>query len=115
EYIQTLSHQAKLLVERTDNRASQGIHDFTQELQLAYAALLDKPSLLHSDYAFELFGQAHQEFIHLFDTLAAGQRVSLSEDAQQIINNLSAFVQQDIEALSPETDTTEAVTETAET
>ncbi|QIZ62390.1 response regulator [Acinetobacter indicus] len=115
EYIQTLSHQAKLLVERTDNRASQGIHDFTQELQLAYAALLDKPSLLHSDYAFELFGQAHQEFIHLFDTLAAGQRVSLSEDAQQIINNLSAFVQQDIEALSSETGTTEAVTETAET
>lgn len=97
EYIQTLSQQAQQLLDRTDNRAAMGIHQFTQELKSGYEALILKPELLNIDYAYELFGQAHQEFIHLFDTLAAGQRVILTDEVHKVLNDLTAFVQQDIE------------------
>lgn len=83
EYIQALSEQAAELLAHTDNRAALGIHEFTTDLKSAYDALLEKPVLLNSDYAYELFAQAHQEFIHLFDTLAAGQRVILNDDTQK--------------------------------
>src|SRR5690606_12881629 len=69
----------------------------------AYQSLIEKPELLHADYGYELFAQAHQEFIHLFDTLAAGQRVVLSEEVQRFLNELTAFVQQDIEAVAATT------------
>ncbi len=82
DYIQQLSQQALELIEHTDNRASVGIHDFTTQLRAAYQSLVEKRELLHADYGYELFAQAHQEFIHLFDTLAAGQRVVLSEEVQ---------------------------------
>ncbi|MEX7656105.1 hypothetical protein, partial [Pseudomonas aeruginosa] len=55
------------------------------------------PELLHLDYAFDIFGQAHQQVIHLFDTLAAGQRVSLGQEQLNVIHELQDFVQQDIE------------------
>lgn len=97
EYLRSLSVQAQQLLEHTDNRASTGIHEFTLELKQGYDVLADKPQLLNLDYAYELFAQAHQEFIHLFDTLAAGQRVVLSAEAQKLLGELSAFVQQDIE------------------
>jgi len=97
EYIQALSQQAAELLAHTENRAAQGIHEFTADLKSAYDALLEKPVLLNSDYAYELFAQAHQEFIHLFDTLAAGQRVILNDEIQKILSELSAFVQQDLE------------------
>ena len=100
DYIQHLGEQAKQLLEFTNNRAAQGIHDFTSELYAGYQALLEKPELLNVDYAYELFGQAHQEFIHLFDTLAAGQRVILTEDVHKVLNELMAFVQQDVESTS---------------
>ncbi|WP_291374782.1 Hpt domain-containing protein [Acinetobacter sp. UBA6720] len=103
EYIQHLSEQAKQLVEFTNNRAAQGIHEFTSELYASYQALLEKPELLNVDYAYELFGQAHQEFIHLFDTLAAGQRVILTDDVYKVLNDLTAFVQQDIESVEAAT------------
>ena len=96
-YIETLSQQAQQLADHTNTRASVGIHDFTTELNAAYQALIQKPELLHADYAYELFAQAHQEFIQLFDTLAAGQRVVLSEDIQKFLAELTAYVQQDIE------------------
>jgi len=102
EYIQALSQQAQQLLDHTDNRAAIGIHQFTNELKSSYEALVLKPELLNIDYAYELFGQAHQEFIHLFDTLAAGQRVILTEDIQKILNDLSAFVQQDLEQFAAE-------------
>ncbi|MGE8683421.1 MAG: Hpt domain-containing protein [Acinetobacter sp.] len=108
DYIQSLSNQASQLIEHTNNRASVGIHDFTVQLNSSYQALLTKPELLNTDYAYELFAQAHQEFIHLFDTLAAGQRVVLSEEIQHFLTELSAFVQQDIEHI------VEATAETAE-
>ena len=101
-YIQDLGEQAKQLLEFTNNRAAQGIYEFTAELYAGYEALIAKPELLNLDYAYELFGQAHQEFIHLFDTLAAGQRVLLTEDVHKVLNELAAFVQQDIQAISTE-------------
>ena len=101
-YLEELSAQAQLLVEHTDNRASVGIHQFTEELKAAYDSVLAKPILLNSEYGYELFAQAHQEFIHLFDTLAAGQRVTVTEDIQKTLNDLTAFVQQDIEAIALE-------------
>ena len=101
-YLEELSAQAQLLVEHTDNRASVGIHQFTEELKAAYDSVLAKPILLNSEYGYELFAQAHQEFIHLFDTLAAGQRVTVTEDIQKTINDLTAFVQQDIDAIALE-------------
>ncbi|CAM4075877.1 hybrid sensor histidine kinase/response regulator [Acinetobacter pragensis] len=97
EYLNLLSAQAQLLLEHTSNRASAGIHEFTAELKQGYDVLAEKPELMNFEYAYELFAQAHQEFIHLFDTLAAGQRVVLNADAQKLLNELSAFVQQDID------------------
>nr|WP_278357199.1 Hpt domain-containing protein [Acinetobacter lwoffii] len=103
EYIQALSQQAAELLAHTESRAAQGIHEFTADLKLAYDALLEKPVLLNSDYAYELFAQAHQEFIHLFDTLAAGQRVILNDEIQKILSELSAFVQQDLGIFAEDT------------
>lgn len=103
EYIQALSQQAAELLAHTESRAAQGIHEFTADLKSAYDALLEKPVLLNSDYAYELFAQAHQEFLHLFDTLAAGQRVILNDEIQKILSELSAFVQQDLEIFAEDT------------
>ena len=111
EYIRALSEQAKQLLDHTDNRAAAGIHQFTSELKSSYEALVLKPELLNIDYAYELFAQAHQEFIHLFDTLAAGQRVILSDDVQKILSDLSAFVQQDLEQFDDAEDGAEPVIE----
>ena len=114
-YLEELSAQAQLLVEHTDNRASVGIHQFTEELKAAYDSVLAKPILLNSEYGYELFAQAHQEFIHLFDTLAAGQRVTVTEDIQKTLNDLTAFVQQDIEAIALEDAETSESDNAAET
>lgn len=103
QYIDALSEQAQQLLDHTDNRAAAGIHQFTTELKSSYQALVLQPELLNIDYAYELFGQAHQEFIHLFDTLAAGQRVILTADVQGVLNDLSAFVQQDVQQLDAAT------------
>lgn len=100
DYIEALSQQAAELMVHTDNRASIGIHEFASQLKAAYDALLARPVLLESDYAFELFAQAHQEFIHLFDTLAAGQRVILNAEVEKLLADLSAFVQLDIEVFA---------------
>ena len=114
-YLEELSAQAQLLVEHTDNRASVGIHQFTEELKAAYDSVLAKPILLNSEYGYELFAQAHQEFIHLFDTLAAGQRVTVTEDIQKTLNDLTAFVQQDIDAIALEDAETSESDNAAET
>lgn len=111
EYIQALSEQAAELLAHTDNRAALGIHEFTTDLKSAYDALLEKPVLLNSDYAYELFAQAHQEFIHLFDTLAAGQRVILNDDTQKTLSELAAFVQQDLEIFAEDNVPAEQVSE----
>ena len=96
-YFEQLIQQADLLLQNTDNRASQGIFEFTNGLKSAYEVVLEKPELLNTDYVFELFTSAHQEFIHLFDTLASGQRVSLSAEAHQVIQDLSDYVHQELQ------------------
>lgn len=101
-YVQQLIQEADVLIGHTHNRAAQGVHDYLVQLKPVYEALLHKPELLHIDFAFDLFGQAHQQVIHLFDTLAAGQRVSLGQDQQNILDELQDFTQQDIETLSNE-------------
>ncbi|WP_336931968.1 Hpt domain-containing protein [Acinetobacter bereziniae] len=97
EYFQQLIQQAQILVDHTNNRASQGIHDFSLALKDGYTQIIAKPDLLNTDYAFEIFSKAHQEFIHLFDTLASGQRVSLSGATQAILDELHDYVHQEID------------------
>ena len=100
EYFQQLSQQAQLLIDHSGNRASQGIHDFSVALKDSYEQVLAKPELLHVDYAFEIFSKVHQEFIHLFDTLASGQRVGLNETAQAALLELHDYLHQEIDTVS---------------
>lgn len=99
EYFRTLSAQAQQLIEHTNNRAAMGIREYTQSLKACYDAVLQHFSLLNTNYVYELFASVHQEFIHLFDTLAAGQRVGLSIQALQAMDELKAYLQQDIEGV----------------
>ena len=97
EYLHILITETQSLIEHSNNRAAQGVHDYLLHLKQAYAALLDKPALLNNDFAFEIFAKAHQHIIHLFDALAAGQRVSLGQEQQTIIDELHDFVEQDLD------------------
>ena len=96
-YFQQLSQQAQLLIDHTNNRASQGIYDFSTQLKQGYEQVLAQPDLLNTDYAFEIFAKVHQELIHLFDTLASGQRVSLNDEAKEILVELHDYLHQEIE------------------
>lgn len=96
-YFQQLAQQAQMLIDHTNNRAAQGIHDFSLALKDGYEQVIRKPDLLNTDYAFEMFSKAHQEFIHLFDTLASGQRVSLNESTQAILAELHDYLHQEID------------------
>ena len=101
-YFEQLIEQATQLISHTENRASQGIHEFSIALKACYVAVLARPALLNKDYAFELFAKIHQEFIHLFDTLASGQRVSLNEVSIQALDELNAYLYQEIELVEPD-------------
>ncbi|OTG65582.1 Hpt domain-containing protein [Acinetobacter silvestris] len=105
-YFEQLIDQTSQLIKHTENRASQGIHEFSLELKACYIAVLGTPALLNTDYAFELFSKVHQEFIHLFDTLASGQRVSLNDDSKQALDEISAYLQQDIDSVESDLSTT---------
>ncbi len=109
-YIQQLSAQAQQLVAHSNNRAAAGIHQFAQQLHDSYQQLLAKPALLNIDYAYELYEQAHQDLIYLFDTLAAGQRILLTDDLQKTLSELHAFVHQELEQFAEaESETIEPV------
>ncbi len=99
QYIQLLSQQTENLLEHTHHHATIGMYQYTSLLRSSYQDLLFKPDLLNLDYAFELYYQVHQQFIQLFDTLAAGQRVTLTKAHELILNELSSFTQQNIEFL----------------
>lgn len=99
EYLHILSDQAENLSDNSHNRAAMGIYDFSQFLKLSYDAVLDNRNLLNTEYVFELFSKAHQQFLHLFDMLAAGQRVSLSDESKLVMEELRDYLQQDIEFL----------------
>ena len=98
-YLRSLTEQAERLSLHTDNRAAVGIHQYALALKSAYSKLWDKPELLHLSYAEALFNQAHVEFIHLFDTLASGQRVVLSPPAQTALQQLHDFIDHDVAEL----------------
>ena len=113
QYIQLLSHQAEILLQHTHHHATIGMHQYTSLLRSSYQDLIFKPSLLNLDYAFELYHQVHQQFIQLFDTLAAGQRVTLTKTHESVLNELSLFTQQNIDFLEQtSTDVMDAVPET---
>ncbi|USA53307.1 Hpt domain-containing protein [Acinetobacter sp. C32I] len=99
QYIQLLSQQAETLLQHTHHHATIGMYQYTSLLRSSYQDLIYKPSLLNLDYAFELYHQVHQQFIQLFDTLAAGQRVTLSKAHELVLNELSSFTQQNVESL----------------
>ena len=92
-YLTHLSEQAERLSLHTNNRAAIGIHYYAIALQRAYTKLKDQPELLARGDVVELFNQIHSEFIHLFDTLASGQRVVLSAAAQSALEQLHAFIE----------------------
>ena len=102
QYIQQLSQQAEILLQHTHHHATIGMYQYTSLLRSSYQDLIYKPSLLNLEYGFELYDQVHQQFIQLFDTLAAGQRVTLTKEHEQMLNELSTFTQQNIELLEAE-------------
>ncbi|MBJ8418912.1 Hpt domain-containing protein [Acinetobacter courvalinii] len=102
QYIQLLSQQAEILLQHTHHHATIGMYQYTSLLRSSYQDLIFKPSLLNLDYAFELYHQVHQQFIQLFDTLAAGQRVTLTKAHERVLNELSSFTQQNVESVSQE-------------
>ncbi|ENX36472.1 hypothetical protein F889_00180 [Acinetobacter colistiniresistens] len=99
QYLQVLSQQTETLLQHTHHHATIGMYQYTSQLRSSYQDLIFKPSLLHLDYAFELYHQVHQQFIQLFDTLAAGQRVTLTKVHERVLNELSSFTQQNVESL----------------
>lgn len=99
QYLQLLSQQTETLLQHTHHHATIGMYQYTSLLRSSYQDLIFKPSLLHLDYAFELYHQVHQQFIQLFDTLAAGQRVTLTKAHERVLNELSSFTQQNVESL----------------
>ena len=115
QYIQLLSHQAEILLQHTHHHATIGMYQYTSLLRSSYQDLIFKPSLLNLDYAFELYHQVHQQFIQLFDTLAAGQRVTLTKTHESVLNELSLFTQQNIDFLEQtSTDVMDTVPETVQ-
>lgn len=96
-YFNELSAQAQHLIHHTDNRAAIGIREYTQSLKACYDAVIQNHELLNTNYVYELFAHVHQEFIHLFDTLASGQRVGLSAVALKAMDDLKIYLQQDLE------------------
>ncbi|WP_445535815.1 Hpt domain-containing protein [Acinetobacter sp. G18] len=90
-YLERLSEQADLLLQHTHSQAMLGLHEYTSQLKDSYNILLDKPVLLQSDYIFEIYQKAHQQLIQLFDALAAGQRVGIVKQHQNILEELKLY------------------------
>ncbi|NHB57623.1 response regulator [Acinetobacter sp. 194] len=88
DYFHQLIDQAQILIDNTNNPTAIGIYEFTTLLKESYQSVLKNKTLLEDDYIFELFSHVHQNFIHLFDTLASGQRVTLTGEAHKAIEAL---------------------------
>ena len=104
DYFEKLSQEAEILVENTHTLAAQGIHEYSAFLKTSYDAILNNKNLLNTDYVFELFGRVHQEFTHLFDDLASGQRVVVGDSAQSAMEDLKAYLLQDIDQVATHLD-----------
>lgn len=87
-YFKTLSDQAELLNNNSDHNAIVGIHEYSGALKSRYDFVVSNLELLNSVEIVNLFDQVHQEFIHLFDILATGQRVTVSVHAQELMSQL---------------------------
>lgn len=98
-YIGLLIEQATTLQQSTTMFATQGLHDLSKALLDAYSQLQAKPALLNHDYVFELFESAHQYLIQLFDILASGQRVILSQQHFDVLNQLHDYMHQDVDVV----------------
>jgi len=92
-YLERLSEQADVLLQHTQSQAMVGLYEYTNQLKESYDILLDRPDLLQSDYIFEIYQKAHQQLIQLFDALAAGQRVSIIEQHQNVLEELKLYTQ----------------------
>ncbi|AVZ03763.1 Hpt domain-containing protein [Acinetobacter pittii] len=92
-YLERLSEQADVLLQHTQSQAMIGLYEYTNQLKESYDILLDRPDLLQSDYVFEIYQKAHQQLIQLFDALAAGQRVSIIEQHQNVLDELKLYTQ----------------------
>lgn len=92
-YLERLSEQADVLLQHTQSQAMVGLYEYTNQLKESYDILLDRPDLLQSDYVFEIYQKAHQQLIQLFDALAAGQRVSIIEQHQNVLEELKLYTQ----------------------
>ena len=91
-YLQRLIEQAEQLLQHTQSQATVGLHRYTEQLQESYQMLQQEPTQLDDDI-FEIYDQAHQQFIQLFDALAAGQRVGLDEQHQHTLDGLILCIQ----------------------
>ncbi|RSO37373.1 hybrid sensor histidine kinase/response regulator [Acinetobacter lactucae] len=92
-YLERLSEQADVLLQHTQSQAMVGLYEYTNQLKDSYDILLERPDLLQSDYVFEIYQKAHQQLIQLFDALAAGQRVSIIEQHQNVLEELKLYTQ----------------------
>ncbi|KQE91114.1 Hpt domain-containing protein [Acinetobacter lactucae] len=92
-YLERLSEQADVLLQHTQSQAMVGLYEYTNQLKESYDILLERPDLLQSDYVFEIYQKAHQQLIQLFDALAAGQRVSIIEQHQNVLEELKLYTQ----------------------
>jgi chemosensory pili system protein ChpA (sensor histidine kinase/response regulator) len=92
-YLERLSEQADVLLQHTQSQAMVGLYEYTNQLKDSYKILLERPDLLQSDYIFEIYQKAHQQLIQLFDALAAGQRVSIIEQHQNVLEELKLYTQ----------------------
>ncbi|WP_447508170.1 Hpt domain-containing protein [Acinetobacter lactucae] len=92
-YLERLSEQADVLLQHTQSQAMVGLYEYTNQLKESYDILLERPDLLQSDYVVEIYQKAHQQLIQLFDALAAGQRVSIIEQHQNVLEELKLYTQ----------------------
>ncbi|MBU3848148.1 MAG: Hpt domain-containing protein [Candidatus Acinetobacter avistercoris] len=95
-YFKILATQAETLIHHSDHKAIEGIHEYSVALKSRYDAVLNHPELLNTIKIIKLFDQVHQEFIHLFDILATGQRVTLSQHAQALMTQLEKAIKAEI-------------------
>lgn len=87
-YLQRLCDEAGLILQHTQQNATLALHGLTEKLQQSYQGLIGQPQLFDDAYTYELFDRAHQQLIDCFDTLATGQTVHLSDQAQTLLDQL---------------------------
>lgn len=110
DYVEQLTVEIDKLITETNHSSTQVMHDYLGYLKQAYLHILQHPTLLKTDFCFEVFAQAHQQIIQLFDTIASGQRISLDASLQASISQLLDLLEHKIaEQVSDVTDQSESL------